>query len=475
MIDEGNKVAKYNFLKAASWYAIGNILIRGISFFLLPIFTGLMSTRDYGIYSVYTSYLTLFETLVLLGLSSTVRIAKYSNNFDFEDYIATIIKIPFIVTSFFAVLINIFFIWHKQFLSMDIILWNCLFITAAFAAVINIISARFVIEGRFGIYLIYSGGYTVINIGISLFLCYTLFCSKTYMARIIGGLIPNILFGISFGCIFVKKIRLKFEILKSAIKLSIPLLLHTGATVLLVQSDRILIKALDNYENVGIYSIAVTIIAIPMVLQVSLENAWAPWFYEKFKNKEYVKIREFNNYYIILFAIIIAGFMVVSPEIVHIFTEFSYWDSIYSLIPLSMGVFAEMLYGLVINIEYYNKKTWMIAKGTIITIIINLVLDIIFIRMFGYVGAAYGTMISKFVLFFIHWIFSRKIEKNKIFNDRYIIICISILIIINIMTIIFINDIFIRYILAVILLIIGIRIFMKNKKILFWNMKKENY
>ena len=99
MIDEGNKVAKYNFLKAASWYAIGNILIRGISFFLLPIFTGLMSTRDYGIYSVYTSYLTLFETLVLLGLSSTVRIAKYSNNFDFEDYIATIIKIPFIVTS----------------------------------------------------------------------------------------------------------------------------------------------------------------------------------------------------------------------------------------------------------------------------------------------------------------------------------------------------------------------------------------
>ena len=52
------RLKNYNLLKAASWYTVGNILIRGISFFVLPVFTSLMNTYDFGVFSVYTSYLS---------------------------------------------------------------------------------------------------------------------------------------------------------------------------------------------------------------------------------------------------------------------------------------------------------------------------------------------------------------------------------------------------------------------------------
>jgi O-antigen/teichoic acid export membrane protein len=444
---------KYNLLKAATWYTLGNILIKGISFFLLPVFTGLMSTRDYGIFSVYSSYLTLFQTVILLGLSATVRIAKYSDDTDFEEYMSTILKIPFFLTGIVMVFINVFFIWNVELLSMNIVLWNCLLITAAFSAAINIISTRLIIEGNYKAYMAYTGGYTIFNIVISLWLCYTIYKNNTYMARVVGGMIPNIVFGVVFSLIFIKRSKVYKDTLMKAIKLGIPLLIHTAASVILIQSDRILIKYFNGYEKAGIYSIAVTIIAIPMIFQSSLESAWAPWFYDKLYNREYGSIKKVNDQYIAFFGVVIAAFMIISPELIRIFTNKAYWDSVYSLIPLCMSVFTEMLYSLAVNIEYYNKKTWMITGGTLIAVVVNIVLNIVFINLFGYIGAAYGTVISKLVLFGIHWAFSRKVDSHPIFSTKYILASVTGLMILNILLVNTVNLYLVRYSIFVMIMI----------------------
>ena len=241
-----------------------------------------------------------------------------------------------------------------------------------------------------------------------------------------------------------------------------------------MQSDRILIKAFEGFECAGIYSIAVTIIAIPMILQSSLDSAWAPWFYEKLKAKDYESVRKVNNSYIVLFALMIAGFMVIAPEIIYIFTEKSYWESIYSLIPLSMSVFAEMLYSIAVNVEYFNKKTWMITQGTVIAIVINIFLDIVFIKMFGYIGAAYGTVLSKFALFIIHWLFSKKIDKNAVFSTRPVVGCILGLAVWNVFVVICVEQVIVRYCAVAVLIIFGIVFLLKNKNMLLTALQKSD-
>ena len=105
--------------------------------------------------------------------------------------------------------------------------------------------------------------------------------------------------------------------------------------------------------------------------------------------------------------------MIVSPEIIKLFTNKDYWDSTYCLVPLSISVFGEMLYCLPANIEYFNKKTTFIMWGTISATIINIILDIGFVYIFGYVGAAYATSLSKLLLFAFHYSYLQLQQSNN--------------------------------------------------------------
>ena len=49
--------------KAALWFTFATVLQKGISFFTVPIFTRIMSTEQYGIFSVYLSWISVLTIL----------------------------------------------------------------------------------------------------------------------------------------------------------------------------------------------------------------------------------------------------------------------------------------------------------------------------------------------------------------------------------------------------------------------------
>ena len=66
--------------------------------------------------------------------------------------------------------------------------------------------------------------------------------------------------------------------------------------------------------------------------------------YKKLEAKDYKPIWWFNDRYIILYGIIIVGVMLLASDVIHLFTEKSYWSCLYSLIPLALGGFGEIGY-----------------------------------------------------------------------------------------------------------------------------------
>ena len=464
---------KYNLLKAASWYTIGNILIKGVNFFVLPIFTRLMSTYEYGVYSVYLSYLSIIETIILLGLSSTVAIAKYAKEVDFDTYMSTIISIPTVITVICILLVNTGIHFWGNILSMDSILWNCLLVSSASAAIGGIIGARLVIDGRYVLYMAYSAIVTVGNIIISLFLWNAFFKQHdVHLSRVYGSTIASVL-GVVFLCLSTKtRFRFNRACVRHALIWGIPLLFHTVATVLLTQSDRILIRYLDSYSAAGIYAVATTISTIPLVLQQSLQQAWVPWFYERLESKDYKQIVWLNDRYIFLYGFVIAGFMLVSPDIIHIFTEQSYWPCVFSLVPLSICVFGELLYSIPTSVEYYNKKTKYIMMATLITVVLNLLLDIVFIKCFGYHGAAYATALSKLLLFLMHLFFSRRIDKNWMFSKTVVVLSLLILAVLNCVIVFCIDLLLVRYGILLLLIVTCGSYLIKNKNALLSQLKR---
>lgn len=468
------KSGEYNIVKAATWYTIGNILIKGVSFFVLPIFTRLMSTHEYGVYSVYVSYLTIFETAILLGLSSTVALARYAREVEFDAYISTIIALPPLLSLGCMAIMNIALPIFGDILSMDSKLWNCLFISSGAVAIHNILGARLVIDGRYKLYLVSSAIKTVGDVAISLLLVYTVYSNHdVHLARVYGSTASTVIGALYILIATKTKFSLNRVNAKYALAWGIPLLFHTVATVVLTQSDRILIRYMDSYSSAGIYAVATTIITIPMVLQQSFSQAWTPWFYGKLDAKDYKQIRWLNDRYILLYGVIIAGFMLVAPDVIHIFTEQSYWPCIYSLVPLAISVFAELMYSIPTCVEYYNKKTTYIMTATLITVVLNIILDVIFIKIFGYHGAAYATVLSKIILFLMHFYFSKKLDQNTMFSGKVAVMSFVLLAVLSVIIVNTIDLIVLRYGIMIGIMIPAGLYTIKNKNVLLSKIREK--
>ena len=77
--------------KAGAGYVIGNYLLKGITFLSAPIFTRLLTTADFGLYSTYTAYWSIFYIILGLALHSSIATAKYKYSGKLESFISSII------------------------------------------------------------------------------------------------------------------------------------------------------------------------------------------------------------------------------------------------------------------------------------------------------------------------------------------------------------------------------------------------
>ena len=56
--------------KAAVWFTICNCISSGITFLSMPLFTRLMSSSQYGVVTVYNSWVQMFSVFATLNLSA---------------------------------------------------------------------------------------------------------------------------------------------------------------------------------------------------------------------------------------------------------------------------------------------------------------------------------------------------------------------------------------------------------------------
>ena len=92
----------------------------------------------------------------------------------------------------------------------------------------------------------------------------------------------------------------------------------------------------------------------------------------------------------------------------------------YVIPPVAASVFFIFLYSLFSTIEYYYQKTGFIAVATCICAVLNLVLNYICIKIYGYYAAGYTTLICYIGLALLHYIFYKQVLKEEqICNDLY--------------------------------------------------------
>ena len=168
--------------------------------------------------------------------------------------------------------------------------------------------------------------------------------------------------------------------------------------------------------------------------------------------------------YTALFAAATLGAMVVMIDIAKIMAPEEYQVGIPLIIPIMLGFYFQFLYSLPVNAEFYLKKTNYIAIGTIASAVIKVVLNYLFLPRFGYVAAAFTTVVSYFFLFVFHYLLSKKFSGRNLFDTKVLMGITVSLVLISWLLFYLIDYIVIRYILV---LLLALFIFIFRKKIKF--------
>ena len=177
--------------------------------------------------------------------------------------------------------------------------------------------------------------------------------------------------------------------------------------------DRWMLFYLRDTEEVGLYSIAFRFSLIPMFLANAFGQAWSPLAIKIKTNSpyKYKKIYGYTLVILLLLIIIASGSVsLFAGEILHLLMPKEYADSALTLSILSLGAIfqaSQQITAVGISIE---KKTFLFAKLTWITALLNIVANFIFIEYLGAAGAAIATFLSYLFLTLSYLYFTQKLH-----------------------------------------------------------------
>lgn len=400
-------------LRSGIGYTLGNILIKGINFLTLPIFSRLLSPEEFGVYNIFASYDAILFVLVGLALHASLQSANLEYRGKINNYTASVTLI-YIFNG--AVLVLFAALFRNQLASVMGLpagaVW--LLVLGSFAtAIVTLYNSRISLDYSYKKYLLVSACSSLANIGVSLVLILTAFREDRAMGRILGTVIPLFLISLVLLISLYRKARPvpNKTYWKFGLRYSLPIVPHGISQVLLGQCDRIMIGSLVNKAAAGVYALAGNIKLILVIITDSVGTAWTTWFYSRMDKGETRYIQKRATQLTGLFVILTTGLMALSPELVFLLGGKGYESGVLVAIPMVLDGFILFLYNIIVPAEYYAKKTTYIMAGTMVAAVVNVALNYVFIRHFGFVAAAYTTLAAYVLYVALHCCISRHLVK----------------------------------------------------------------
>lgn len=456
-----NKYKRLNApAKAALWFTVSNILQKGISFITTPVFTRIMTTEQYGVYSVYQSWYSIVIIFATLNLYSGV----YNNGMTkFPDdrgrFTSSLQGLSTVIT----VGLFIIYLCGRKF-------WENLFgLTSIY--ILSMFLEILVIPG----YNFWSAGQRydykyrrqiIVAISITLIVPITgilAVLSTTYKAeaRVVSMVFVHaIIAGFFYIYNFVKgKQFFNKSYWKFALSFNIPLIPHYLSQTVLNQADRIMISNIVGNSEAAIYSVAYTVSMMMTIVTNAINNSFVPYTYKSLKQKNISGVRKNSNFLVLVIFIACIMAMSFGPEIIRIVASPDYYEARWIIPPVAASLYFMFLFPLYCNIEFYYEETKCIMVASCIAAFVNVGLNYFAINAFGYIAAAYTTLICYILLAISHyvihlWVLKKYGFTEKIYNTRFFVVLSTILLIVMVVMTIFYNYYVFRYsIIAVILMV----------------------
>ncbi len=396
-------------------YLIPSLVSAVIPIVTLPIFTRILTVEDYGIYALGIVYGTFVSGIANFGLTIGYERNFFENKESKEKQGALLFSVlSFVVITF--VFFGLLTYSLQSIISSWLIgdrKWGSMIFLSYCAVGISSLKMYYLIyfknTNNAKQFSIYSIDEAILNVIFSFVLIY-------YFNSGIIGLVLGQLFGSSivFFILTTKFIRLlsfrpNLNVLKSCLNISLPLTPRIFFGVIGNQFDKYMINLLGSVGGVGVYNLGQKISYVVFNFMTAIQNVNSPYVYDLMFKKGEEGGSEIGKYltlplYISAFIGLIISLF--SEEILFILTPSSYHGAVDIITVLSL-LYVTYFFGKQPQL-IYAKKTGITSYLTIFSIVINILINIPFIKYWGAEGAAYGTLLAGILSSSVTFYYSQK-------------------------------------------------------------------
>lgn len=407
---------------------IGKFATQFMSLLLLPLFTHFLITSDYGYVDLLQTYISLFYPVLTLRLDSATFRFLIESRKDKEKqtkYISNIFSLLLVIlllTIGISIIIPLFIkIKYYYYIVINILV---LMMTGVLMQFLRGLGKN----KKYSIASIITG-FTNLFINTLLIIKFHFGANSILISSIISNIICMIY--IFFELKLWKHIRIKLnkDTTKELLSYSIPMIPNALSWWIINVSDRTIITTFINTAVNGIYTVSCKfsniLNSIFTIFNMSWQETTALHINDEDKDEFFSNM---INGIVILFGMISLMIVGILPFVYNIVIGSDYLES-YKYIPLLLYANVGNVFATLIGAIYLAlKKTKEIATTTIISAIINIVVDLILIKFIGLYAAIISTIISNLYLCIYRFFDSKKyinlklnIKKLLLFSIIYII------------------------------------------------------
>lgn len=424
-------------LKQLSLYTLVGVFGAGVNFFVMPVLSHYLLPADYGLLSLFNTYITILMPLVSISAYNLLSVDyfKQKSPQTFGSQFTSIQIIPLVTTVFLLLLTWASFDRFAPLLELQGMsrIWGYIMLVITLLSIyFEQFLAFLVIQKKAVAY----AGYVIakVCIEVSLTFYFIIVRHMGWEGRMYSWIITSTIYFI-LGMIYFSRqgfVRgpIRWQYIREGIVFGSPLILHGIGKFVVNQSDRLfIVKMVPNgLDAAGIYNIGYTVGSLVLIFVNAFSNFYTPYLMERLADiNEERKLQIVKMGYIYLVACIgvLLGILVLSPILFNYFIDRKYHDGLYYVFWVALGYCFWGGYMFFSGFVFYFKRNRILAWLSIFNVVTNILFNIYFIRIFGPLGAAYATALSFFLLFLLiayitqkmapmPWMSYRKIRSIKL-------------------------------------------------------------
>jgi O-antigen/teichoic acid export membrane protein len=392
-----------HILRASTVYGLANLGIRALNFLLLPIYTRFLTPADYGVMALAETLAAFLVQLVGMGFDASLQRLYFRYVDDskaLSDYVGSVLKFALVLEIGFLVLALTVGPWLQHIFAPTASLpFRYIVMALATAAATQFVAYRLVLyqaEHR-------PWGYAVLSL-LSFGLTASLSIALVVVARRgVAGMLGGKLVAAAI-CLLIAAVlshhelraRFHWTYVLETVRMGLPLVPHLLMALGLIAADRLILAHYRDLREVGLYAIAYTFGMIMSLVTISLNQAWAPVYYDTARKGEegrQVLSKMCAGLIVVLSAIACLGSL-VAQDFVARFLDPRY-VSAGRVVPWIIGAYlAHSLFSMFSLAVLHARRTALIMGASFAALLVNTALNFALIPRWGMYGAAYATLVA---------------------------------------------------------------------------------